>query len=56
MAGNDEDPGRSKRPGAEDRGWPITGWVVGGRAIGRSSDTMYGLHREHEDEEHEFFG
>jgi hypothetical protein len=31
MAGIDEDLGRSRRPGAEDRGWSNTSWVLGGR-------------------------
>jgi hypothetical protein len=29
MAGNDEDRGKSRRPGAEDRGWSSTGQVLG---------------------------
>jgi hypothetical protein len=33
-----------------------TGWVLGGRTIGRSSDAMYGLYRAHRDEKHEFLG
>jgi hypothetical protein len=31
-----------------------TGWVLGGRIIGRSSDTVCGLHRARGDEEREF--
>jgi hypothetical protein len=31
-----------------------TGWVLGGRTIGRSGDTMCGLHRARGDEEYEF--
>jgi hypothetical protein len=34
MVDSDEDLGRSKRPGAEDRGWSSTGRVLGGRTIG----------------------
>jgi hypothetical protein len=29
MVGNDGDLGRSRRPGAEDRGWPSTGRILG---------------------------
>jgi hypothetical protein len=43
MVGNDEDYGRSKRPGVEDRGWPH-----------RSSDAVCGLYRAHGDEKHGF--
>jgi hypothetical protein len=54
MVGNDEDHGRSRRPGAEDRGWSDTGRVLGGRMIGRSGDAVCGLHRVRGDEEREF--
>jgi hypothetical protein len=30
MTGSDDDLGRSRRPGAEDRGWLSTGRVLGG--------------------------
>jgi hypothetical protein len=43
MAGSDEDHGRSRRPGAEDRGWSNTGRVLGGWTIGKSGDAVYGL-------------
>jgi hypothetical protein len=33
-----------------------TGWVLGGRAIGRSGDAVCGLHHARCDEEHEFLG
>jgi hypothetical protein len=33
-----------------------TGWALGGRTIGRSGDTMCGLHHAREDEESEFLG
>jgi hypothetical protein len=56
MAGDDEDLGRSRRPGAEDRGWSSTGWVLGGRTIRMSGDVVYGLHRAQRDEEHMFLG
>jgi hypothetical protein len=34
----------------------LTGQVLGGRTIGRSSDNVCGLHRAREDEEHVFLG
>jgi hypothetical protein len=37
MTGNDEDHGRSRRPGAEDWGWSSTDWVLGGWIIERSA-------------------
>jgi hypothetical protein len=54
MTASDEDLGRSRRPGAEDRGWSSTGQVLGGRTIRRSGDAVCGLHHAHVDEEHEF--
>jgi hypothetical protein len=56
MTGSDEDHGRSRRPGAEDRGWLSTGRVLDGRGIRRSGDTVCGLHRACGDEEREFLG
>jgi hypothetical protein len=56
MAGSDDDRGRSRRPGVEDQGWSDTGWILGGRIIGRSDDTVCGLYHEHGDKEHEFLG
>jgi hypothetical protein len=44
MAGSNEDHGRSRRHGAEDRGWSSTGWVLGRWMIERSGDTVCGLH------------
>jgi hypothetical protein len=44
MVGSDEDRGRSRRLGAEDRGWSSTGQVLGGRMIERLVDAMCGLH------------
>jgi hypothetical protein len=44
MAGNDDDLGRSMRPGAEDWGWTSTGQIFNGRTIGRSGDAICGLH------------
>jgi hypothetical protein len=45
MAGNDEDHGRSRRPGVEDQKWSSTGRILGGRTIGRLDDTVCGLYR-----------
>jgi hypothetical protein len=56
IAGNDEDLGRSRRPGAEDQRWSNTDRVHGSRMIGRSGDAVCGLHHAHGDEEHGFFG
>jgi hypothetical protein len=50
MASSDEDLGRSRRPGVENQGWLRTGRVLSGRTIGRSGDTVCGLHHAHEDE------
>jgi hypothetical protein len=50
MAGSDEDHGRSRRPGAEDRGWSNTGRILGGWTIGKSGDAVYGLRRAQGDE------
>jgi hypothetical protein len=52
--GNDEDRDRSRRPGAEDRGWSSTGQIVGGWMIGRSSDVVYGLHHAQGDKSSSF--
>jgi hypothetical protein len=56
MAGSDEDRGRSRRPGAEDRGWLSTCRVISNRAIGRSGDAMCDLYHPHGDEEGSFLG
>jgi hypothetical protein len=56
MAGSDEDLERSRRPGAEDRGWSTTGQVIGGRTIERSGDVVCGLHRAYGDKERMFYG
>jgi hypothetical protein len=45
MADSDEDQGRSRRLGAEDRGWSRIDRVLGGRTIERSGDAVCGLHR-----------
>jgi hypothetical protein len=54
MAGSDEDRCRSRRLGAEDRGWSSTSWVLGGWMIEISGDAMFGLHHAKLDEESEF--
>jgi hypothetical protein len=40
MAGSDEDPGRSRRPGVKDRGWSHS-QVLDSQTIGRSGDTVH---------------
>jgi hypothetical protein len=56
MADSDEDSGRSRRPGVEDRGWSSIDRVFGDWMIGRSGDALCGLHHAQGDEEHEFLG
>jgi hypothetical protein len=56
MAGSDEDLGRSRRLGVEDRGWSSAGRVLGGRMIERSSDAVCGLYHTQEDKERGFLG
>jgi hypothetical protein len=55
MACSDEDRGRSRRPGTENRDGH-TSQVLGGRAIERSGDTVCVLHRARRDEELEYLG
>jgi hypothetical protein len=55
MTCSDENRGRSRRPGAEDRDGH-TGRVVGGRTIERSGDAVCSLHCAHGDEERGFLG
>jgi hypothetical protein len=44
MVGSDKDRGRSRRLGAEDRGWSSTGRILGGQTIESSGDAVcYGL-------------
>jgi hypothetical protein len=43
MTCSDEDRGRSRRPGAEDRGW-LHRSVLVGRMVERSGGAMCGLH------------
>jgi hypothetical protein len=56
MAGNDKDCDRSRRLGAEEKGWSSTGRVLGGRTIERSGDAMCGPHHAQDDEECRFLG
>jgi hypothetical protein len=53
MTGSDENLGRSRRSGAEDRRWSITCRVLGGRMIRRSGDAVCGPYRTQEDDERE---
>jgi hypothetical protein len=55
MVSIDEDRGRSRIPGAEDRDGRI-GRVLGGRTIEMSGGAMYGLHHAHRDKERGFLG
>jgi hypothetical protein len=54
MTGSDEDRGKSRKPGAVDRGRSRTGRVLSGRMIRRSGDAICGMHRAHRDEERGF--
>jgi hypothetical protein len=56
MPSRDEDHGRSRRPGVEDRGWSSTSRVLGCRTIEMSGDIVSGLHRTRGDEERMFIG
>jgi hypothetical protein len=57
MAGSNEDRGKSRRLGVEDRERSGTNWVLGGRTIGRSGDTVCDLHHTHGgDKRHRFLG
>jgi hypothetical protein len=56
MAGSDEDPDMSRRPGAEDRGWSSTCHVLSGQTIERLSDAVCGLYLAEGDEERGFLG
>jgi hypothetical protein len=56
MAGSDKDRGRSKRFGAEDRGWSSIGRVLGGQTIERLGDAVCVLQHTQGDEEREFLG
>jgi hypothetical protein len=54
MAGSNENRGKSRRPGAEDRGWSSTGRVLAGQVIGRSREVVCGLYDAQGDEERGF--
>jgi hypothetical protein len=54
MAGSDEDSDRSRRPGADDQGWSSMGQVLGGQAIEKLGDAVYGQHRAQGDENRGF--
>jgi hypothetical protein len=56
MAGSDEDCGRSRRPGAADRGWSSIGQVLSGQVIERMGDTVCGQYCARGDEERGFLG
>jgi hypothetical protein len=56
MVSSDEDLGRSRIPGVEDRGWSSTGRVLSGQTIGRSDDAVCGLHCGHGDDDCGFLG
>jgi hypothetical protein len=56
MVGSNEDRGRSRRPGAEGRGWSKTSRVLGGQMIDRMGDNVCFLYRAQGDEEHDFLG
>jgi hypothetical protein len=56
MVCSDEDRGKSRRPGVEDREWSGTGQVLSGRTIVRSGDAVCDLHHACGDEECEFLG
>jgi hypothetical protein len=44
MPDSNEDHGRSRRPGAEGRGWSRIGRILNGWTIERSGDAVCGLH------------
>jgi hypothetical protein len=56
MVSSDEDRGRSRRPGAEDRRWSGIGRVLGGRTIRRSGDAICDLYHARGDEVRWFLG
>jgi hypothetical protein len=56
MASSNVDWGRSRKFGAEDRGWLSTGQVLSGQMIEGSGDAVCGLHRVQGDEERGFLG
>jgi hypothetical protein len=56
MTDNDNDLGRSRRIGVEDRGWSSTGRILDGRTIGGSGDSVCVLYHTQGDEKYEFVG
>jgi hypothetical protein len=56
MTGSDEDHGKSRRLGTEDRGWSGIGRILSGRMIERSGDAVCGLYHVQVDEERGFLG
>jgi hypothetical protein len=54
MTGSNENRGKSRRPGAEDRGWSSTDRVLAGQVIGRSREVVCGLYDAQGDEERGF--
>jgi hypothetical protein len=56
MVDNDDDLGRSRRPGAEDRRLLNISRVLSGRTIRRSNDIVYGQYRAQGDDERGFLG
>jgi hypothetical protein len=56
IASSDKDHGRSRRPGADNRGWLGIGRILGGQMIERSGDAVCGLHCIRGDKEHMFLG
>jgi hypothetical protein len=56
MAGSDEDCGKSRRLGAEDRGRSCTCQVISGQTIERLVDVVCGPHHARRGEERGFLG
>jgi hypothetical protein len=56
MPGSNEDRVRSRRLGAQHRGWLSIGRVLGDQTIETSGATVCGLYHAQVDEEHEFLG
>jgi hypothetical protein len=56
IAGNDEDRGRSRIHGMEERERSSIGRVLDGRTIKMSGDVVCGLHCVHRDDERVFLG
>jgi hypothetical protein len=54
MSRSDENRGRSRRPGAEDRGWSSTGRGLHGQTIEMLGHTVCGLYHAQGDKEYGF--